>query len=93
MRDAGVGQALELVLGDGGIAQLCVLRHGQVVLDRQVGCTAQELFWLFSASKPFIAAQVHLLAGRGAISLDDPVPRTGRNMAARARTALRSGTS
>jgi CubicO group peptidase (beta-lactamase class C family) len=73
MRDAGVRQALELVLAYGGIAQLCVLRHGQVVLDRQIGCTPRELFWLFSASKPFIAAQVHLVAERGAISLDDPV--------------------
>jgi CubicO group peptidase (beta-lactamase class C family) len=73
MRDAEVGQAVELVRAYGGIAQLCVLRHGQVVLDRQIRCTPQALFWLFSASKPFISAQVHLLAERGAISLDDPV--------------------
>lgn len=57
----------------GGMAQLCVLRHGRVVLDRQVRCTPRALFWLFSASKPFIATQVHLLAERGVISLDDPV--------------------
>jgi CubicO group peptidase (beta-lactamase class C family) len=73
MRDAEVGRAAELVRAYGGIAQLCVLRHGQVVLDRQVRCTPRALFWLFSASKPFIAAQVHLLAERGAICLDDPV--------------------
>jgi CubicO group peptidase (beta-lactamase class C family) len=73
MRDAEVGQAIELVRAYGGMAQLCVLRHGQVVLDRRIGCTPQALFWLFSASKPLIAAQVHLLAERGAISLDDPV--------------------
>lgn len=73
MADAEVEQAVELVRAYGGMAQLCVLRHGQVVLDRQIGCTPTALFWLFSASKPLIAAQVHLLAGRGAVSLDDPV--------------------
>jgi CubicO group peptidase (beta-lactamase class C family) len=67
------GRAVELVRAYGGIAQLYVLRYGQVVLDRQVRWTPQALFWLFSASKPFIAAQVHLLAEREAISLDDPV--------------------
>jgi CubicO group peptidase (beta-lactamase class C family) len=73
MRDAEVGHAVELVRVYGGIAQLCVLRYGQVVLDRQIRCSPRTLFWLFSASKPLIAAQVHLLAERGAISLDDPV--------------------
>jgi CubicO group peptidase (beta-lactamase class C family) len=73
MRAEGLERALGLMRACGGRAQLCVLRHGRVVLDRQVGCAPGSLFWLFSAGKPFVAAQVHLLAERGAISLDDPV--------------------
>lgn len=93
MRDLEVEQALELVQAYRGIARLCVLRHGQVVLDRQIGCTPRALFWLFSASKPVIAIQVHLLAERGAISLSADLcagladwcgfPRSGRRAAPR----------
>lgn len=59
----------------GGVARLCVMRHGKVVLDRGFGAAPDALFWLFSTSKPFLALLVHLLARRGALDLDDPVAR------------------
>jgi CubicO group peptidase (beta-lactamase class C family) len=81
VRQRGLTRALDLISARGATAQLCVLRHGQVVLDRAVGCPAGALFWLFSASKPFVALLIHLLAERGELSLDDRVaaywPRFG----------------
>jgi len=71
--EPGLARVLELVRARGATAQLCVLRQGQVVLDRAIGCRPDALFWLFSASKPFIALLVHLLAERRELSLDDPV--------------------
>jgi CubicO group peptidase (beta-lactamase class C family) len=59
--------------GRGAAAALCVLRDGEVLLDLAVGCAPDALFWIFSASKPFVALSVHLLAQRGALALDDPV--------------------
>jgi hypothetical protein len=50
-----------------------VVREGQVVLDRRFGCPPDALFWIFSASKPFVALLIHLLAQRGELSLDDRV--------------------
>jgi CubicO group peptidase (beta-lactamase class C family) len=44
-----------------------------MVLDESFGCPADSLFFLFSAGKPVVALAVHLLAQRGALSLDDPV--------------------
>jgi CubicO group peptidase (beta-lactamase class C family) len=69
----GVGRALELVAARRATAQLCVLRDGQVVLDRTIGCRPDALFWIYSTSKPFVALLVHLLAQRGRLSLDDRV--------------------
>ncbi len=78
----GLAKALELVTARGAAAQLCVLRDGLVVLDRTVNCEPGSLFWAFSASKPFVALLVHLLAERGQLSLDDRVadywPRFGQ---------------
>jgi CubicO group peptidase (beta-lactamase class C family) len=60
-----------------------MVREGQVVVDRVVGCRPDALFWIFSASKPFVALLVHLLAQRGELSLDDRVaehwPRFGQH--------------
>jgi len=60
-----------------------VVREGQVVLDCGFGCKPDSLFWIFSASKPFVALLVHLLAQRGELSLDDRVaeywPRFGQH--------------
>ncbi|MEA5365084.1 serine hydrolase domain-containing protein [Amycolatopsis sp., V23-08] len=63
----------ELVRARGARASLCVLRDGRVLLDRSFGVPADALFWIFSASKPFVALLVHQLAVRGALSLDAPV--------------------
>ncbi len=68
-------RAVELVRARGAAAQLCVIRDGEVVLDEAYRCTPEALFWVFSASKPFVALQVHLLAQRGALALDDPVAK------------------
>jgi len=69
----GLARAVDLVTARGAAAQLCVLRDGRVVLDRRFGCGTDALFWIFSASKPFVALLVHLLAERGELSLDDRV--------------------
>ncbi|GAA2637809.1 serine hydrolase domain-containing protein [Paractinoplanes durhamensis] len=69
------GRAVELVEEGGALAQLCVLRDGEVVLDRAWGVDADTPFLLFSAGKPFIAMVVHRLAGQGAFDLDDPIAR------------------
>jgi CubicO group peptidase (beta-lactamase class C family) len=67
----------------GAAAQLCVIRDGEVVLNRSFGCPPDALFWIFSAGKPLTAVLVHRLARRGELSLDDPVakywPQFGRN--------------
>jgi CubicO group peptidase (beta-lactamase class C family) len=73
LEPAGVERVVDLVEARGATAQLCVLRHGRVVLDRSFGCFPDSLFLIYSASKPFPALLVHLLAERGRLSLDDPV--------------------
>lgn len=70
---AGLERALTLVSERGAIARLCLFRDGALVLDRTFGCGPRDLFLVFSASKPFVAMAVHLLAQRGALSLDDTV--------------------
>ena len=64
-----------MIAARGAAAQLCVLQHGQVVLDRSFGGEPDALFWTFSASKPFIALLTQLFAERGVIGLDDRVAR------------------
>lgn len=61
----GCGRAWELVRARGAAAQLCVLRDGEVLLDDATGCPPDDLFWIFSASKPYVALLVHRLAERG----------------------------
>lgn len=68
-----LGRVLQLVREYGSAAQICVIHGGQTVLDHAAGCEPDALFWLFSVSKPYVALLVHLLAERGALSLDDPV--------------------
>jgi CubicO group peptidase (beta-lactamase class C family) len=54
-------------------AQICVVHRGQVVLERALNCAPDALFLIYSASKPFVALLVHLLAEGGQLSLDDPL--------------------
>jgi CubicO group peptidase (beta-lactamase class C family) len=44
----------------GACAQICAIHHDQVVLDRVWGCSPDALFYIYSASKPFVALLVHL---------------------------------
>src|SRR5262249_13896777 len=75
MDPGALRRAVELIESRGAIAQIRVLRHGQVVLDRAFGCRPHSLFLIFSAGKPFVATLVHKLAERGTLDLDDPVAR------------------
>ncbi|MBV9793087.1 MAG: beta-lactamase family protein [Actinobacteria bacterium] len=70
---SGLAAAAELVRARGVPAQLCVIEDDRIVLDLAVNCRPDDLFWLFSASKPFVALLVHRLAAHGAVSLDRPV--------------------
>lgn len=76
-------RAIELVQRRDASAQLCVLRHGEVVLNQAVNCSPDGLFWMFSTSKPYTTMLVHLMAERGVIDLDDRVatywPEFGRH--------------
>jgi CubicO group peptidase (beta-lactamase class C family) len=80
---AALSRALVLIQRRRASAQICVLQNGRVILDRAFGCCPDDLFWIFSTSKPFAALLVHLLAERGALSLDDAVashwPEFARN--------------
>ena len=67
---AGLSHGVDLVRARGAVTQLCVLRQGEVVLDRAFGCRPDTLFWIFSASKPFVALLVHQLAERGELVHD-----------------------
>jgi CubicO group peptidase (beta-lactamase class C family) len=84
----GLERALDLVRARAAVAQLCVLRDGNVVLDRAFGCGPEALFWIFSASKPFVALLVHLLAERGELSLDDRVARYWPEFGQRGKEAI-----
>ncbi|MEV5963239.1 serine hydrolase domain-containing protein [Kribbella sp. NPDC051952] len=66
-------EAVRLVEKRGSIAQLCVIRDGHVVVDRSFGCAPNALFWIFSASKPYVAIVIHQLVEAGRLHLDDAV--------------------
>jgi CubicO group peptidase (beta-lactamase class C family) len=70
-----LARAAELVKDRPGAAQLCVLQHGEVVLDLSVRCEPDSLFLLWSTGKPLTAMAIHLLVERGVLDLDDPVRR------------------
>jgi CubicO group peptidase (beta-lactamase class C family) len=59
--------------GPQACAQICVIQHDEVVLERALGCSPDALFLIYSASKPFVALLIHLLAERGQLRLDEPV--------------------
>jgi CubicO group peptidase (beta-lactamase class C family) len=62
-----------MIAARGAAAQLCVMQHGEVILDESFGCDRDALFWAFSAGKPFIAVLTHEMAARGVLRPDDPV--------------------
>ena len=69
----GLEKAKALIRERGSPAQLCVHARGREVLNYSFGCPSDSQFFLFSAGKPLVALAVHLLAQRGALSLDVPV--------------------
>ncbi|MGW7687051.1 serine hydrolase domain-containing protein [Kribbella sp. NPDC054772] len=77
-REAGLdpdrlGEAVGLIEARGLVAQLCVVRHGRIVVDRSFGCAPNALFWLFSASKPYLAVAIHQLVEARRLHLDDAI--------------------
>ena len=82
--DAGrLRAAVELVRSRKATAQLCVIRDGRVVVDQAIGCAPDALFWIFSASKPYVAIVIHQLVESRRLHLDDAVaaywPEFGEN--------------
>jgi len=87
MNAAGVGKIAQVFAGQiaDGLqhgAQLVLLRHGRVVLDRAAGVAniksglpvgADTPFHLFSISKPFTGMCMHKLIEQGRVALDAPV--------------------
>jgi len=71
--EACLSRALERINQRKAAAQICVLRRGEVVLNRAFGCKENSLFWIFSASKPFMAVLIYLFAERDQVQLDEPV--------------------
>lgn len=68
-----LGAAWDLVTSRRMPAQLVVLLDGEPVFDRAMGCGRDDLFWLFSAGKPYLAVLVRGLAEDGLLDLDEPV--------------------
>ncbi len=73
VKEACLLRALERIRDRKASAQIFVLRDGEVVLNNAFGCKEDSLFWIFSASKPFMAVLIYLLAERGQVRLDQPV--------------------
>lgn len=71
----GLTRAAELTEARGASAQLWVAHEGRVVLDRCIGCGPNDLFWIFSASKPFVTVLLYQLVETGEVELDAPVAR------------------
>lgn len=69
----GLDRAQQVIAARGAAAQLCVIQRGRTLVDAAFGCAPDALFWIFSASKPFPAVLIHLLAEQGRLDLDDPV--------------------
>jgi CubicO group peptidase (beta-lactamase class C family) len=72
----------QLAAGLHAAAQLVVMHRGEIVVDLAGGwtrpgvpATSDSLFLIFSATKPWTAMAVHLLAERGRLQLADAVAR------------------
>jgi CubicO group peptidase (beta-lactamase class C family) len=68
-----LAEAVGLVEARGSVAQLCLVRDGRLVVDRAFRCAPNALFWLFSASKPYVAVVIHQLVEARLLHLDDAV--------------------
>src|SRR5438876_8587210 len=84
MSDPRVDELMRAYQGDVPGASVLVLRDSRVVYRRSYGMAVLEArnevtpetnFRLASVSKQFTAAAIEILAGRGALSYDDPITR------------------
>jgi CubicO group peptidase (beta-lactamase class C family) len=75
MRADALARVVDLARTWSDRGQLYIEHRGRVAVQTSFGCTPDSLFWLFSASKPFIAVLVHRYVERGLIDLDAPVAR------------------
>lgn len=73
MRADALARVIGLATGWSDRGQLRIERRGRIAVDIAFGCAPDALFWLFSASKPFIAVLVHRYVERGLLDLDAPV--------------------
>lgn len=73
MRADALARAVGIATDWSDRGQLRVERGGRLALDLTFGCAPDSLFWLFSASKPFIAVLVHRYVERGLLELDAPI--------------------
>src|SRR5437870_4283360 len=95
MSDPRVDALMRAYQGDVPGASVLVLRDSRVVYRRSYGMadlearntvTPETNFRLASVSKQFTAAAIEILAGRGALSYDDPITRFLPSMPAYARS-------
>lgn len=88
MDSAKLRDALDLVRARGAKAQLVVHRDGVTVVDRTFDCEPGDLFWTFSAAKPYTVVLILALAERGTIELDEPVATYWPAFAAHGKEAI-----
>ncbi|MBO1901780.1 beta-lactamase family protein [Leucobacter weissii] len=72
---AGLADPASRSASPGFAASLLIVRDGEPLREERVNASERSLFCAFSAGKPITAVAVHLLAERGALSLDDPISR------------------
>lgn len=85
---AHLERALRRIETRGAAAQLCVRQDGEMVLHRAFGCAPDALFWIFSATKPFVAVLIHRLVEQGRIDLDQLVASFWPAFAQRGKDAI-----
>ncbi|WP_306607807.1 serine hydrolase [Azonexus sp.] len=93
----GVREAFAAAQADDiGGAQLCVYRHGKVVVDLWCGrdrvnnrpYTSETVTVIFSAAKGMVSTCLHMLAERGLVDIDAPVARYWPEFAANGKESI-----
>ncbi|MBR7121061.1 MAG: beta-lactamase family protein [Lentisphaeria bacterium] len=80
----------EVANGNEAACQLCIIDHGEVVIDLAAGfradgvtpCSTDDLFPVFSSGKPFLAALAWVLAENDIICFSDPVGKYWKEFSA-----------
>lgn len=84
----GLTASLAEATDRGGRWQLVVWRADQLLIDRRSDQGGADLFWLWSASKPFIALLVWQLVERGELDVDAPLATWWPEFAARGKQGV-----